>query len=442
MKDISAKSPAWAISKSKRRPLNFETCTRNCPSYEYKSFIGEGPKYTISQKFNLDGTSTGKRHPRAHVEEPTPGPGSYNIKSDLGGPKYTIGLRRVHKSLSQNTMTPAVGTYELRKDSTFLVPCFKFDTEKRNNLEMNTDNKNFPGPGSYKNVNKMETQGIKWTFSQEGRFTKIKPRNPKVVRLKVPGPGSYNIKNLFGNEGPKYTFNKVIFNHSDDVEENMKEKTKKYPSPGTYLKRIEYVPDMPKYTIPKFDLSKSKIKTTTPGPSHYNPNFSFNSIFKKITNCIISKASKDEDEIKNPNCKRTEVPGPGHYNYKNGEFPQGPKYTIRHLVKKIKIKEEPGPGAYDTTDKHRNKEPSYSIGKGLREDNLKSVKKDDYPGPGTYGIKELNTSPKYTFPKDNITSRKRLEVPGPGFYKIPTSFDNVSDMTRNSGSFDPNYRYV
>ena len=62
------------------------------------------------------------------------------------------------------------------------------------------------------------------------------------------------------------------------------------------------------------------------------------------------------------------------------------------LVKKIKIKEEPGPGAYDTTDKHRNKEPSYSIGKGLREDNLKSVKKDDYPGPGTYGTKELNIS--------------------------------------------------
>ena len=31
---------------------------------------------------------------------------------------------------------------------------------------------------------------------------------------------------------------------------------------------------------------------------------------------------------------------------------------------------------YDANDNHRNKEPSYSIGKELREDNLKTVKKD------------------------------------------------------------------
>ena len=442
VKDISAKSPAWQISKSKRRPLNFETCTINCPTYEYKSFIGEGPKYTIRQKFNLDGTLTGKRHPKAREIEPTPGPGSYNIKSDLGGPKYTIGLKRVQKSLSQKTITPAVGSYELRKDSQFIVPSFKFDTEQRNNLELNTNNKNFPGPGSYKNVDKMETHGYKWTFTQEGRFTKIKPRNPKVVRLKVPGPGSYDIKNRFGNEGPKYTFNKVLFSHSDVVDENMKEKTRKYPSPGTYLKKIEYVSDMPRYTIPKFDLSKLKLKKISPGPSHYNPKFNFNSIFKKITNCIIGKASKDEDEIKNPNYKKLEVPGPGHYNYRNGELPQGPKYTISRMVKKIKIRDEPGPGQYEAIVKNRNKEPSYSIGKELREDNLKSAKKDDFPGPGAYDTKESNSSPKYTFPKDNASARKKFEVPGPGFYKIPTAFDYVNDMTRSSGQFDPNFRYV
>ena len=436
------KSPAWAISRAKRTPLNLQLYTRNCGSYKYKTFIGEGPKYTFSQKFSIDGTLKEKRHPKAHIIEPTPGPGSYNIKSDLGGPKYTIGLKRITKSLSQNNISPGVGSYELRKDSSLIKPCYKFDNEKRENLEINKTTKNFPGPGNYKEVKTLETKGFKWTFPHEARFTRIKPRNSKLVRLKVPGPGSYNIKNLIGTEGPKYTFNKVKYNHSDEVDENMKEKVMKYPSPGSYMEKIDYVSDMPKYTIPKFGINISKRQSISPGPWQYNPSIEFNSIFRKVTNCIMNKARGDEDEIKNPKYIKRGTPGPGHYDIKNGELPQGPGYTIGHWVKKIKIREEPGPGQYDANDNHRNKEPSYSIGKEQREDDLKIKKKDNYPGPGTYNTKEVNLSPKYSFPKDITDGKKKSEVPGPGFYKIPTSFDNVSDMSRNSGSFDPNYRYV
>ena len=418
------------------------TLTRNCGPYKYKSFIGEGPKHTFSQKFNLDGTLDGKRHPKAHIIEPTPGPGSYNIKSDLGGPKYTIGLKRVKKSLSQSDMVPGVGSYQLRKDKSFMVPSFKFDSEKRDNLEVNKSTINFPGPGKYKEVNSLETKGIIWTFTKQGRFRKIKNKNPKLVTIKIPGPGSYNIQGIFGNEGAKYTFNKEKFNHSDGVEEGMKEKISKYPSPVTYNKKIDYVSDMPRYTIPKFDKSKYQLKSTSPGPCHYTPNVEFSSIFKKITNCIMNKSHRDESVIKNPNVKRLNVPGPGHYDFKNGEFPQGPKYTIRKIDKEAKIIEQPGPGNYEAKDNHRNKEPSYSIGKELRDDNLKRIKKDDYPGPGAYNTKEMNTSPKYTFPKDTLGKGKNLDVPGPGFYKSPTAFDYINDMARNNGSFDPNFRYV
>ena len=100
IKDISGKSPAWVISKARRRPLNFESYTKNCGFYKYKSFIGEGPKYTISKKYSKEEILANKRN--KNEEKPTPGPGSYNIKSDLGGPKYTIGLKRVTKSLSQS----------------------------------------------------------------------------------------------------------------------------------------------------------------------------------------------------------------------------------------------------------------------------------------------------------------------------------------------------
>lgn len=245
-----------------------------------------------------------------------------------------------------------------------------------------------------------------------------------------------------GNEGPKYTFNKVKFNHSDGVDENMKEKNRNYPSPGTYLTKIDYVADTPKYTIPKSDTSKVTTKSTSPGPCHYNPSFETNSIFKKIPIFIMPREKRDEDDVTNPNYKKLIVPGPGTYTYKNGELPQGPKYTIRNVVKKIKIREEPGPGDYNANDKHRNKEPSYSIGREKREDDLKMVKKNDYPGPGAYDNTGLKFSHKYSFPKDNLSARKKYEIPGPGFYKIPTAFDYVNDMARNSGSFDPNFRYV
>ena len=222
----------------------------------------------------------------------------------------------------------------------------------------------------------------------------------------------------------------------------MKEKISKYPSPVSYNKKIDYISDMPKYTIPKFDKSKYKIKSTSPGPWHYNPSVHYSSIFRKITNCIMSKSNRDEEVIKNPKVYRLKVPGPGYYDYKNGEFPQGPKYTIRKTDKEKKTIDEPGPGEYNANTNHRNKEPSYSIGKELRDDNLKRIKKDDYPGPGAYNTKEMNISPKYTIPKDTPGNRKSPEVPGPGFYKIPTAFDYISDMTRSGGSFDPNFRYV
>jgi len=123
-------------------------------------------------------------------------------------------------------------------------------------------------------------------------------------------------------------------------------------------------------------------------------------------------------------------------------MPQGPKYTIRNVKKILKTRDEPGPGAYNAKTNNRHKEPSYSIGKEERGDDLKYVKRNNYPGPGSYKVVELNLSPKYTFPKDNYIGKKKYNVPGPGFYKIPTSFDYISDLTRSQGTFNPIYRYV
>ena len=429
--------------------MNLNKNTENCGDYKYKIFIGEGPKYTFSQKFNPDGTTDGKRHPRAYVNPPNPGPGAYEIKSELGGPKYTIGVKRLQKSLSQgNLFVPGVGSYELRKDNYFNVPCYKFDKEKRENLNMNHSALKYPGPGKYNNeIDKNSTITAKWTFSKSDRFSKIKPKNSKLVRLNVPGPGSYKFKEITGNEGPRYTFNKDKFNHSDSVDESMFKKIRDYPSPVTYNKSIDYIPDMPKYTIPKLDRNQmnkiiTKFKVSCPGPWHYSPNKDVSSTLKRITNCIISKSKRNEEENENPKIKKIITPGPGWYNIKNGELPQGPKYTIRNVKKILNVSDVPGPGAYNANINMRHKEPSYSIGKEQRGDDLKYVKKNNYPGPGTYKIVELELKPKYSFPRDNYERKKKFEIPGPGFYKIPTSFDYISDLTRSQGTFNPVFRYV
>ena len=353
------------------------------------------------------------------------------------------------KSLSQdNIFVPGVGSYELRKDSSLIVPCYRFDKEKRENLNMNNSALKYPGPGKYENeIDKNSTASPKWTFTKSDRFRKLKPRNSKLKRLNVPGPGTYNSKEFTGNEGPHYSFPKEKFNHSDSVDESMFKKIRNYPSPVTYNKSVEYLPDMPKYTIPKVDRNqmnniRSKFIISCPGPGNYNPNKDVSSTLRKITNCIISKSKRNEEENVNPKVKKIITPGPGWYNINNGELPQGPKYTIRNVKIINKIRNDPGPGAYDAKMNMRPKEPSYSIGKEQRGDDLKIVKRNNYPGPGTYNIAELNLAPKYSFPKDKYNEKKIYNIPGPGFYKIPTSFDYISDLTRSQGSFDPNYRYV
>lgn len=449
IKDISNRSPSWKISESKRKEINLNSYTKQCGEYRYKSFIGEGPKYTFSQKFNLDGTTDGKRHPKANAIVPTPGPGTYEIKSEFDGPKYSIGLKRIQKSLSQGDLSvPGVGSYQLRKDSSLKVPCHVFGKEKRENLNMNSSALNYPGPGKYSNENdKNSTVTPFWSFTKSERFRKLKPRNPKVSRLNVPGPGTYNFGDITGNEGPHFSFPKDKFNHSDSVDESMLNRIKNYPSPSTYNKSIDYIPDMPKYTISKMDRNQlnaidSKFQTICPGPGKYDPNKDVSSTLKRITNCVIDKSKRYEEENDNPKIKKIITPGPGWYNIKNGLLPQGPKYTIRNVKKTTKMRDVPGPGKYNPLYNIRHKEPSYSIGKEQRCDDLKIVKKNNYPGPGKYNVVEMNLAPKYSFPKNDFRKNRKAEVPGPGFYKIPTSFDYISDMTRSQGTFNPIYRYV
>jgi hypothetical protein len=92
----------------------------------------------------------------------------------------------------------------------------------------------------------------------------------------------------------------------------------------------------------------------------------------------------------------------------------------------------------------KRKNPSWKIGTSQRDDDLKRVKRDGYPGPGMYEYydKTKVKAPNYRFGTEKRGDTKRSDTPGPGQYHIPCSFDDINDYTREQGQFDPNFRYI
>jgi hypothetical protein len=108
------------------------------------------------------------------------------------------------------------------------------------------------------------------------------------------------------------------------------------------------------------------------------------------------------------------------------------------------INSNPGPGQYSDNMKNKKHYPAWKIGTGSREDQLKRVIRDGYPGPGNYDFigKNIKLGPKYGFGTEKRGGVRKSDTPGPGQYHIPCAIVDVNDYTRESGKFDPNFRYI
>ena len=401
----------------------------------------------MRQKFDENGCLEDKRNPNAKEKTKVPGPGQYDPKDSTGTPKYTIGEKHYPKEIKGlfKLNVPGVGKYELAKD--FNAPCYKMGLEKRINLEINHSALKNPGPDKY-NTEGIASTTPKWTFSKTERFGNRKPKSAFVRRLNVPGPGSYKTETFMGKEGPHYTFNKDIYNHTDAIDESMFKKTMKYPSPHSYFLNRIYVPDTPIYTMSKLKREEAnnndKYLLTTPGPQKYYPNKYVSSTMKHFPKWTVGKADDEKNKGKNKKIKRVQTPGPGHYNIKNGNLPNGPKYSMGQKFKKKKKELVlPGPGKYEVVSVHFPTEPKFSFGKEERKDDkLKTTIKDDYPGPNKYKQGDSKFNNVGNFGKDKRYKEQKFVTPGPGTYKIPTAFDYIADYTRQSGNFNPIFKYV
>jgi hypothetical protein len=249
-----------------------------------------------------------------------------------------------------------------------------------------------------------------------------------------------------GTEGPFYSFTKVKENHIVLDKDELK-KLNLFPSVGKYLNNIRYLSDLPFYSFSPMNKKKlisDKGENLVPGPGNYNPNKESSSTIPKepLWTWSASKVDRDEDAIKKDSKKiQIITPGPGYYTNKIGNIPQGPSYSMRPVLKKIKIIDFPGPGHYGIAEKVKGGS-GFTISKEKRIEELKKIQKDNLPGPGSYTIKDVDLVKCFTISKNEKVIKRKDSVPGPGSYKIPSSFDFISNMTRERGAFDPKYRYI
>lgn len=447
--ELKAENPKWTISGIKRRSNFKKPKTPGCGRYEYRSYIGEGPKYSFGKVF---GSQNNEKAIKKEKKFEVPGPGFYQVKDADNGPKYSMYSRNhdskknLFKIKIKKNEVPGVGKYEIRKDNSLDVPCFKFDKGERNNLVINESALKYPGPNKYSVDFKFSsTTTPSWSFGHDERFPYMKSSHKRALKLDVPGPGAYKTKDYMGTEGPFYTFSKMNENHIVLDKDELK-KLRQFPSVGKYMNNIAYSSDQPLYTFPHMKIKKDindKEENSSPGPGKYNPNNEVSSTKPKepIWTWSSSKVNRDEDaKIKESKKIKIITPGPGSYDNKNGTIPQGPQYTMRSVIKKIKIIESPGPGQYNITKKSEG--PFYTISKGQRNEELKRAEKDDYPGPGRYTVKDVDLVKCFTISKNEKVIKRKDSFPGPGSYRIPSSFDYINNMARDRGSFDPRFRYI
>lgn len=413
-------SPKWKIGTEIRVKRNINN--NPAPNQYYpksKLTQSNAPRYSIGLKFSKSFMD---------IDKPTtPSPADYNPKLMSSSPHYSIGTRLRNK---RTDTTPGPGRYNVSDKITVkLVKSYKFGKSAKNLLN-NIKPEKTVGPAYYNTIDS---------------YTLTKPKQPiysftKGLRYEskkdvTPSPNKYNIKESFGTEGRKSTIGKRLNPSKSEIIFN--------PGPGAYnlteSEKYKYKKS-PNILFSKDSKDKffSKTLSDTPGPSDYCPERQYTALKPKAPSAHIGKSLRQVIDF-------SESIGPGHYETKSS-FGIGPKFSISGKGSDINYKTiSPGPSRYYIKDSITKKStPSFKIGCADRDDNLKSVIKENVPGPASYNPTLFNrvSSPKYKFSKSKKSEDIQEDKIGPGYYHIPCSIVDVNDYTRNSGKFNYNFRYI
>lgn len=430
--------PKWRIGTAKRKSLSKKDNYPAPGKYNYQQFVGnEGPKYTMREKFDIDGKNLYKSKSKT---ESTPGPGQYNIKDSKASPMYTI---REKNLLKKRRKSQDSRNYDLRDDKNLLGNSGNIfgKTSRYDKLEYASDKYQTPAPNKYKyDLNVLSSKAPKYGFSKAERFPyENKSKRPNTS---TPGPGFYKHKLYVGHQdAPSFSFYREKKFYKSKYEEN------KNPAANQYFNNISYRPDSSIYSIPKdkrkFNIA-DKSKISAPGPDKYNPKYKYISRIQQFPIYSIGIGNRDGYVKKQGTIKdKDSEMGPGRYIIKNGKLPEGPVYTFRARNARTTNNKTPSPTRYNASTINHPREPSYTIGKSTREDNLNQIIKDNYPGPASYKISDSQGTARFiNFPKEQKLKANDNNVPGPGFYKIPCRFNDISELTRSKGIYMSQFQYV
>ena len=390
--------PTWRIGSALRENKNSNK-NPGPGQYDIPNKIFNGPKYSIA-------TKSGAFDPTKNSF--APGPGQYNAttKNRPSSAKYTMRAKPYPKNTD---ITPGPGNYNLRTEKQLQAPSYIFGKDKKKGLEY--DNARYvPGPGNYEyTADILHEKHPKFSFGKE-----IRGDNKSY---KTPGPGQYEYKNFIGKEGPRITMSAKF---RTKIGENN-------PGPGQYdeTNTNKYKNKTPSYRIGTAKRQGLYNSIDNPGPGQYAPDRYTDHVRPKTPSWKIGTGKRPD---LNPGDKST--PGVGNYDISKS-IGGGPKYS---MVGKGNIggigNKNPGPGQYNNSNAIYRKNPS--------------VKREGVPGPGTYEYDDRtkNAAPRYKFGSEKRGYVQKSDTPGPGQYRIPCSFDDINDYTREQGIFDPKFRYV
>lgn len=252
-------------------------------------------------------------------------------------------------------------------------------------------------------------------------------------RPMTPGPGQYQARAYIGKDGPKISMSSKHNELANDA--------KFVPGPGQYNQTSSnyYRPKSPSYKIGTAQRKGlNNFMEANPGPGQYAPQNDTNQVKPKTPSWVIGTGKRPPLNSVDP-----QVPGPGNYNV-GANLGKGPKYSMvgKNAYGNNTMNGVPGPGQYNSTTLNYKKEPSWKIGTGNRDDDLKRVIREGVPGPGMYAANVKDSAPKYGFGTQKRGGDNKNETPGPGQYHIPCAIVDVNDYTRSAGAFDSHYRYI
>ena len=176
---VSKKLPDIKIGKAKRF-ISDNASAENPGPGQYETSV----KFTKIQKPSWKiGTSI--RRPLNEAIE-TPGPGNYNLTSEIGFGKPKYSMRIKEKDKGDRYTTPGPGRYNNGEMNLYKhYPEWKIGTSKRDDALERQIREGFPGPGNYHTNDKHLPSKPEYGFGTQKRYKDKYNDNP--------GPGSYHI---------------------------------------------------------------------------------------------------------------------------------------------------------------------------------------------------------------------------------------------------------